>query len=266
MKHSKPLSVLILIASALLLSAARNVSADELKHHRSQNHQADTTPQAKPIENKEPEVPLAVWEATISALRESITDNKQQAIAAEKQAEADKQTFGSPAVVINELLALVGVGYLFIMYLQWRGIDEQASLTYELVHADRPFLIPEKQALSGQWPSLADFERGSVEYLTAQMTLRNCGKGPAVLDDAIGRLRVVDKSFIPSADTFDDCYALIITPTNAFAAGETTDCVSHALMLDNSRAKNSKRFGTIKSGSSSMGRSRITTFLKPTTI
>jgi hypothetical protein len=137
MKHSSTWYALILIALVSLPSAVKNASAADLKSHRTQHHQTEAAPQAKPVENKESEVPFAIWQATVSALRESIADNKQQTIAAQKQAEADKQTFCSPAVVVNEILAAVGVGYLVFMYLQWSAIDEQARIARASLTANR---------------------------------------------------------------------------------------------------------------------------------
>src|ERR1022692_3898162 len=101
---------------------------------------------------------------------------------------------GITALEVFNLLLVVGTFLL-------------ARFTYQLVHADRPFLIPEKQSLASRWPSLADFEKGDLDNLTAQLTLRNCGKGPAIIDEAVGRLLVVDGRFFPSADKFDDCFA-----------------------------------------------------------
>src|SRR5216683_1316566 len=118
MKRSKPLSALILIASILLLSGEGNASAESQKY-RSDQHKRQATPQAEPVRRQEPQVPLSVWQATESALHESLAANKQQAITAQKQAESNQQTFCSPAVVVNEILALIGAGYLFFMYLQW---------------------------------------------------------------------------------------------------------------------------------------------------
>src|SRR5690242_20201587 len=125
MKHLKLSLTSILIVSALLLSGASKVN-NESKNLRRNQHDADTKPQAKAIQNQQPQVPFAVWQATISALRESLAANKQQAIATQKQAESHQQTFCSPAVVVNELLALIGVGYLIVMWLQWKAIDQQA--------------------------------------------------------------------------------------------------------------------------------------------
>src|SRR5271154_4670546 len=119
MKHPNTWFALIVIALALLLNSVRSASAADSKDNRTQYHQAETAPQAKPYEDKEPEVPFAIWQSTISTLRESVADNKQQAIAAQEQAEASKENFCSPAVVVNEVLALVGLCYLAFMYLQW---------------------------------------------------------------------------------------------------------------------------------------------------
>lgn len=141
MKLSRRCSTSILIVLALLLSGVGRVSGDS-KDHPAQQHKLDTAQHDQPIQEKEPQVPSAIWQATVSALRESIADNKQQAIAAQKQAEANKQTFCSPAVIVNEILAVVGAGYLFFMYLQWSAIDQQAKAANRSLNLQfRPKLI-----------------------------------------------------------------------------------------------------------------------------
>ncbi len=157
MKHSNTWFASILIASALLLSVVRIASAVESKNHRTQNHQAETTPQPESIENKEPEIPFAVWQATVSALHKSIADNEQQAIAAQKQAQADKQTFCSPAVVVNEILAAVGFGYLLLMYLQWSSIDQQVKVAKKTADtAEKTLRLAERAWVSIQVDRMDD--------------------------------------------------------------------------------------------------------------
>lgn len=173
MKHSKLSLALILIVLALLLSVVRNASADS-KSHRALQHQAKTEPHANSVEQKEPQVPFAISQSTISALRESIADNKQQAIAAQKQAEASKETFCSPAVVVNEVLALVGLCYLYLMYLQWKAIDEQAKIAKDtLTQTSRPWVSAEISIVS----DLVYDVNGA--HITFQVVMKNTGHSVA---------------------------------------------------------------------------------------
>jgi len=140
MKPLKLLSMSILIASALLLSAAKSGSAPSQKLHRKQ-HDAKAEPQANAVKNQEPQIPRSIWEHTDARLAEAIAALKQQSIATQEYAEANKQTFYSPSVVVNEVLALIGALYLVAMFLQWREIARQADIAAKtLILARRPWL------------------------------------------------------------------------------------------------------------------------------
>ncbi len=176
MKHSSTWFALILIALALLPSIVRVASAVESKNHSTQNHQAETTPQPESIEKKEPVLPFAIWQATVSALHKSVADNEQQAIAAQKQAEANKETFCSPAVVVNEVLAFVGFCYLLLMYLQWKAIDRQARLADEALRMDvRPRISVKIEGGHAPLNLTGKNEQQFVIYYK----VRNTGRGPA---------------------------------------------------------------------------------------
>ncbi len=194
MKPSNTWFTLILIASALLLNGVKSARAAESKNHRAQHHQADPAPQTKPVKNEEPEVPLAVWQATVSALRESIADNKQQAIAAQKEAEANKQTFCSPAVVVNEILATVGICYLILMYLQWSAIDEQARISRATLAANRIAI--------GVARASANAAKDQAEAAQAQVT--NLEKTLAATEKAAGAaVKNADAALAASAAYLD---------------------------------------------------------------
>ena len=106
---SKALS-LILVVLILLLSAAdsRAASKKALVHH----HKNETTPQTEAIKKpQEPQIPLSAFHEALSAM-------EQQAKGAQKQ--PAPETWHSPSVLVNLLLVLVGIGYLFVTGLQWR--------------------------------------------------------------------------------------------------------------------------------------------------
>jgi len=78
-------------------------------------------------------------ESVEATLSEAISTIKQQAITAQKQAEAYKETYCSPPVVINGVLALVGLGYLIFMGLQLSQIKKQTGIASDaLILANRP--------------------------------------------------------------------------------------------------------------------------------
>ncbi len=129
--------ILIAVSVLLLLSAA---SASE-KPRRSQ-HEAQPKPTQQAIQEQQPQVPLSVWQRTDAALSESIRAHKEQSIAERKQAEASQQTFCSPSVLVNEVLALIGIGYLIFMGLQWSAIREQATTARTaLMRLERPWIV-----------------------------------------------------------------------------------------------------------------------------
>jgi hypothetical protein len=125
MKRSKLWLKSILIVLALLLSGASSANATSQNLHRDQ-HQANPHPQPQSIQKQEPNIP--VWEQSNVALTEALHANEQQSIAAQKQADAQKQTFDSPSVVVNEILAAIGVGYLVFMGLQSAAIRQSTNI------------------------------------------------------------------------------------------------------------------------------------------
>jgi hypothetical protein len=102
---------LVLIAAALLLNVANANTAS--KKLGADHHKSEAAEQPKTVKQQEPEVPLSV-------LQESIRAQKEQSIAAEKQAEAYKETWCSPSVIVQAVLAVVGAGYLIFAGLQWQ--------------------------------------------------------------------------------------------------------------------------------------------------
>jgi hypothetical protein len=118
----------ILIGLALLLSAERNATGTS-QHLARNQHQTETKPHTETVQQPKPEIPLPIWPQTIAAFDKAIAAYKEQAIAAQKQTEAQKETFCSPGVVVNEVLAVIGFGYLFLMHLQWRSTEKSLRIT-----------------------------------------------------------------------------------------------------------------------------------------
>jgi hypothetical protein len=225
MKQLKLLSMSILIGSALLLSAAKQGTAQD----QSPRPTADSkTPLAQSREKKAAAIQAESVNPTPTPAYSQPTKPEVQATRSNHSAAINQQNGETKPGQESEpsFRTVLEIIFTFVTTVATISL---AVFTYQLVHADRPFLIPEKQLLASRWPSLVEFENGDLDNLTAQLTLRNCGKGPAIIDEAVGRLDVVDRHFLPSANKFDDCLALIITPSHAFAAGESTDCVSPRL-------------------------------------
>ncbi len=127
--------VLVLLALTLPLSAAS-------KDSRADQHKGNTGRPAEPIKQQEAQVPLSVWQSTELALSKAIQTIKEQAVATEKQAEADQETWCSPSVKVNIALAIIGFGYLVFAGLQWNEISEQARIANKMLLLQfRPKLI-----------------------------------------------------------------------------------------------------------------------------
>jgi hypothetical protein len=141
MKRLKPSLALILIGLALLLSAAKKLNA-ESEQNRGKQHQTEPDPHSGNIQQQQPQIPLSALQSAEVALSEALAAIKQQAVAAKEPAEASKVTFCSASVVVNEVLALIGLGYLVFMRLQWSEIRKQRELTGKtLLLQFRPRLI-----------------------------------------------------------------------------------------------------------------------------
>jgi hypothetical protein len=165
-KYSLLLSLVVL---TILLSAANNGSASE--NRRTNQHKRKAAPKAESIQQQEPQVPLSVWRSTSEALTESLQANKRQTIAAEKEAQTTKQTFRSPSVVVNEVLALIGIGYLIFMKLQWEEIGRQADI------AERDLEITQRAYLNVEKISISNFQDAKPPVI--EFDVRNRGRLPA---------------------------------------------------------------------------------------
>jgi hypothetical protein len=110
---SKSWSTILVVLILLLLSAANGLAAP--KKSRAEHHRDETapSPQTEAIKQQETQIPL-------SAFREALSAVEEQAKGAQKQPNSEKETWRSPSVVVNIVLALVGAGYLIFAVLQWR--------------------------------------------------------------------------------------------------------------------------------------------------
>jgi hypothetical protein len=93
-------SLPILIALALFVIGGGNSRSAELKNPRTNQHKYKTAPEHETVENKEIQILSSVLQDTKAALNELTRSIEQQTAADEKQANAYKETYCSPAVVI----------------------------------------------------------------------------------------------------------------------------------------------------------------------
>jgi len=100
-----------LVLALLLLRLGIGIAASE--NQRSNQHQSKPKEKPKAIKEQEPQVPLSAFQSALRTI-------EQQNEAAEKEAEASKETWHSPSVLVNIALAIIGAGYLIFAALQWQ--------------------------------------------------------------------------------------------------------------------------------------------------
>ena len=140
MKHSSTWYASILIASALLLSAALRVSA-ESPNPRRENHKGTAEPKAEHGDQRptEPSIPLAAFQGIESALADALHTVRAQEEAATKDGAPKKDRWDKAAVISNYLLFLVACLYTYFAWGQWDVIDKQVRIANEtLILANRP--------------------------------------------------------------------------------------------------------------------------------
>jgi hypothetical protein len=109
---------LVLLTPAVILSAPISANSESKSLSRYQ-HKTQAAPHLESVQQQHPEIPLSVWQRTQAALDESLATIKQQAEVAQKQTKSNQETWHSPAVIVQIVLAFVGIGYLIFTYLQW---------------------------------------------------------------------------------------------------------------------------------------------------
>jgi hypothetical protein len=86
-------------------------------------------------------MPLSLLQSSDVSLREAIGAIKKQAEASEKQADAYKETWYSPSVLVEIGLLIVGIIYSIFAALQWSAIGRQADIAQRaLTVAERPYI------------------------------------------------------------------------------------------------------------------------------
>jgi hypothetical protein len=154
---------LVLLTLVVLLSVANGASKDD----RPSKNKSKAAEQSEPAKHQEPQVPFPVWQATITALSDAIRTIDQQSKTADKQADAYRETYLSPPVVVNIALAIIGAGYLGFACLQWLSTRKTMRVT------QRAYVNVSKVEMVA--PETTDVLRF---YRTA-FVIRNSGRTPA---------------------------------------------------------------------------------------
>jgi hypothetical protein len=197
---------LILAVSALLLSAVKLGSA-ESKNPRTNQHQSNTARKGEPVKNQEPQIPLAVWQRTQAALDESIASVKEQSETTKKQAEAYKEIWRSPSVLIQIVLAVITACFLVFAWLQWK-VAERA-----LVANIRPRISIEIEG--AKWLGTTGAMVFHIPY-----RIRNSGKSPAFVAVHNEVVYVTDK-LLPAVPPYGENFPSPEIPGNNFRESKT---------------------------------------------
>lgn len=221
MKHSSTWFALILIASALLLSAGRNISAAshnprEKKHQEPANEAAQT---AKPLE-PEPSVPLRDFEAAQSALLDALRALHAEQEARSKDQHPSYEPIYAPSVLIQFALLIVGFFYTLYARRQWAAIKTQARIANDALIENRKAADAAKQSADAAAQQIRFITRPKIEVyadtlitqdttVSAYYTVVNNGETPArVMLQRMSLWRkytgVAWPSEMPSGDTVND--------------------------------------------------------------
>jgi hypothetical protein len=121
MKLSKLLSTSILIVLALLLSGAKPASPASKNPRTKQDQDQSSSQQHLPDAQQS----IASSLAGLAKIAESI---HRDAKIAYRQYQSDQNSYSSPTMVVQIVLAVVGLLYVGTALLQWRAINQQAKL------------------------------------------------------------------------------------------------------------------------------------------
>jgi hypothetical protein len=257
MKHSITLSAAILIALALLLMAASVAQASQApkssptpesksiqvrKQEDVHAHDQHEPPYPSPLEIKRPRPPLSSAgeqgnqqkdiEGRLTlftgllvivgalqfaaacfqyrAAKQSAKATQSSASAAQSQLELAQNTSEQSLVIAKESIEAA------------RQSADAARQNVEVgklwLQVDRPYMLVEECSLSGM-PDAGPVPCGLnfSEQIAASISLRNFGKGPAIIEDICGRFVLM--TVLPAARDFTDCHEMI-APKVAMRSGE----------------------------------------------
>jgi hypothetical protein len=222
----------LLVLSALLVG---NLSVGFASQKlRTQKHNTKPQTQPQPIKEEQPQVPLTVWQRTETALDEALSAAKQQAKTEEEEAKSSKETWCSPSVIVQVVLAIVGAGYLLFAYLQWISAKEN------LIANRRAFLSADMLVPYWQFSTIP----GQINW-TFRATLRNSGATPTKNLTMYIRCEVRD-SVLPPKYAFEydsaDVAAAFIPANGGIQSGVAPRIEKPITPQDLAGAKDGKKF------------------------
>jgi hypothetical protein len=214
MKLSKPLSVLILIASALLLSGVSASFADPLQSPKTEQHESLTekqTPKAESNQRRASPSPSEIHPETSRLVGESAAQKKQYT--------ADHSR---PEASIAEWI-MVGITslYVIVAFFTLRAIKRQADIAEEAItEIERPWMMVLPTDYEIQ-PSAGTVQ--TPRSITFRWTVKNVGRSPAWLIGGRGRVEKVLASDLPAVPNYpeDLNYALTPHPPNEEGLSES---------------------------------------------
>jgi hypothetical protein len=234
MKHSNTWFALILIASALLLSAGKNAGAQSpsatapSKPPTIQSH--EPTPEAHSDVNKgnPPQVIESPFESEIA---ESLRAMEGIQKTARDEDKSNEQRWWPPSA--SWAVVYVTVAYVFVAIFQWRSIKRQADLadrsakiSQEMLDKDRPVIIITEYELTGFGPpatSLPPEQQNKIENykpVVATFKIKNIGPAIAIMESGTASVSVFPcregefpKGKFPPIGEYKDCRALFLQKT-----------------------------------------------------
>jgi hypothetical protein len=222
MKHSRTWFALILIASALLLSAAS--SADALQNERDNHTHNDHPQQQSETAQAQPPVLVpspAYYAAILGELRAIVREE----IAKDEQEHADRKDWNTPAFWVNVFIAIVGAAYTIVAYRQLNAIRRQAKIAQDMLDKDRPAIIVTDCQLTGYGPNpttLPPAEQNKIEKYTpivATFSIKNVGPAIALMESAVACvdvfpcLKEFPKGEFPPVGDYSKCRPLFLQKT-----------------------------------------------------
>src|ERR1700687_4735386 len=191
MKPLKLWSMLTLIASALLLSAAPSARAlqnekNNRTHHDHPQQHSEPTQVQPPVLVPSP----AYYAAILGELRAIVSEE----VAKNKQEHADRKDWDTPAFWVSVVLAVVGAAYTVIAYRQLNAIGRQADIAENaLKGTERAWLLLD----DSHRPDPRDVDR----FLYAMI---NNGRTPAFIKIIKSDVRQIDTSQPPPPSLYDE--------------------------------------------------------------
>lgn len=198
----------------------------------SKQHNEDASAQPDARQQQQVESLLNALQSSNATLLEALRAIHTQAEAQAEQERAHYDGWCSPAVIVQIVLVLVGVGYTMSAWRQLGAIQTQANIANETLietrkaanaadksanaaHSallsDRPYLLVDNAELERLFPDVeyAHALRDSdYKPLQIHFRLTNYGKGPAVIDKVLLRLKMVEPNAFPPAKDYTDCLPL----------------------------------------------------------